>query len=299
MGVFAQSIIIGTQGKPYLLSFVSPETATPQKIDQNWPCVSKLGVVAFNGGVYYPTTVGLAFVGDSGAVLVTEQYYSQRDWVSVKPETFVAGYFDNRYYAAYTVNDVTQIVVISDKEGVTTINSPASTLFPDRETGYIYLAFGNYIAMLHAPDGVTTEFSWTSKEFIVPDPVNLGAAKMDFANRIDPDALQALKDANAAAVISNAGILGSLTGLPGFTPVGELAVNTTGLIDMLDTDLAAFVTFTLLVDNVPYFQKVVTDNKVFRLPTGKKYDRYAVRLSGTTPVTSVILGDTPLTLKRV
>lgn len=299
MGVFAQSIIIGTQGKPYLLSFVSPETATPQKIDQNWPCVSKLGVVAFNGGVYYPTTVGLAFVGDGGAVLVTEQYYSQREWVTVNPDSFVAGYFDNRYYAAYTKNEVTQILVISDKEGVTTVNSPASTLFPDRESGSIYLAFGNFIALLHAPDGITTEFSWTSKEFIVPDPVNLGAAKIDFSNTVDPEALQALKDANAAAVISNSSMLGDLTGLPGFTPVSALEVNASGLTSMLDTDLAPFVTFTLLVDNAPYFQKVVTDTKVFRLPTGRKYDRYAIRLSGTTPVTSVVVGDTPITLKRV
>jgi hypothetical protein len=299
MGVFGQSVIIGTKGKPYLISFVSPETATPQKIDQNWPCLSKRGVIGFNGGVYYPTSVGLAFVGVDGAVLVTEKFYAQRDWSKQHPETFIAGYYDNRYYAVRTIEGVSTILIVSDKDGVSTLNTPATALFSDRENGELFICNGNVIEQLNSDGSQAVEFSWTSKEFTTPEPVNLGAAKIDFDLNISSTDVEAIEAANEAILIANALLLDTLVGLPGYSEVGIFEVNYQGLTSPTSILSAYFVTFTLLVNNELYYQKRIVSGDVFRLPAGKKYDRYAIRLSGTAPVTSVVIGDTPWSLKQV
>ena len=299
MGVFGQSVIIGTKGRPYLLSFVSPETATPQKLDQHWPCLAKRGLISYNGGVYYPTTVGLAFIGASTAVLVTDKYYSQQDWIKTNPSSFIAGHFDNKYYAIYNARTVNKILVITDQLGVSEINFPFTAVYSDRGSGNIYFSAANIIYQMYGDLSNTLEYSWTSKEFIAPNPVNLGAAKVDFSTDVDLTQIQQITEQNELILLENSANLGTLSGAVSADALLSHEVNYTGLTSLLPIDSLYYVTFTLLVDNKPVFSKLLSSTDVFRLPSGKKYDHYAVRLSGTAPVSSVLIGETPLSLKQV
>lgn len=300
LSISGQSAIIGTAGKPYILTFSDPESATPQKLDNNWPCLAKLGMISFNAGVYYPTNLGLAFIGSGGTRIVTEELYAQRNWDMVNPRTFKAAAYDNRYYATYEKEGATSILVISESQGIVQVTIPAQAMFTDRETGEVYIAQDKKIQQLNTLSEGNLEYSWTSKIFIMPEPTNLGAARLDFNKRLTSKDLTIIKDLNA--LISATNILAvagpSDAGSVGFYDTLTMDVADSELLEMMDVTTANYCAFALLVDGETAYQTVVDTTNAFRLPSGFKYDNFAIRLSGTAQVTSATVASTAAELKR-
>lgn len=301
ISISGQSVVVGTTGTPYIITFSDPISATPQKLDQNWPCLSKQGMVAFSEGVYYPTILGLVYIGASGANLVTKSMYAQRDWEKVNPRTFKGGYYDGSYYAVYDVENTQRIIIISETYGVVQINTPADAIYTDRQTGEVYVARDKRISQLNASAEGALEYTWTSKIYILPEPLNLGAAKLDFDSAIDGATLALLNALNLEIIASNNLIIAgtNLEGTVGFDELTKLAVADYVLTDLFDVTLANYCAFTLVVDGVPVYETIVLDNKAFRLPSGFKYDNFSVRLSGTARVTAAVIASTSMALKTI
>lgn len=300
ISISGQSAIIGTTGKPYVLTFSDPLSATPQKLDNNWPCLSKLGMISFNAGVYYPTNLGLAYIGSGGMRIVTEELYAQRNWDKVNPRTFKAAAYDNRYYATYEKEGATSILVISEAQGVVQINVPAESMFTDRETGEVYIAQGKKIQQLNALSEGNLEYSWTSRVFILPDPTNLGIARLDFNKTLTSGDLTVIKNLNALIATTNGIAFAgpSTAGTVGFYDVMETSLLESDLLEMIDQTTANYCAFALIVDGETVYQTVVDTTQAFRLPSGSKYDNFAIRLSGTAQVTSAVVASTATELKR-
>ncbi len=300
ISISGQSAIIGTEGKPYVLTFSDPISATPQKLDNNWPCLSKLGMIAFNAGVYYPTNLGLAYIGSGGTRIVTEALYAQRNWDLVNPRTFKAAAYDNRYYAIYENQNTTSILVISEAQGIVQITVAAEAVFTDRETGEIYIAQDKKIQQLNSLSEGNLEYSWTSKVFTLADPTNLGVAKLDFNKRLTSLDLEAIAALNALILENNTSalVLGGDFGSVAFNDMLAVEVAEGDLVPLIDASLANYCVFALIVDGKTVYQTVVDDTEAFRLPSGFKYDNFAVRLSGTAEVTSVVVATTASELKR-
>ena len=301
ISISGQSAIIGTTGEPYALTFTDPLTATPQKLDQNWPCLSKRGMVGFSDGVYYPSVLGLVLVSASGPVLVTKTLYAQRDWAATKPETFKAGFYDGQYYALYTKDNATRIIIISETYGVSQLNISADAIFTDRQTGEVYVAKDKKIDQLNAATEGALDYTWTSKTYILPEPINLGAAKLDFNTSSNAVNIELINAANAGIKAQNDAIIAgdSLDGSIAVNDVLELAVADSNLIDFVNTDGAEYCSFTLIVDEKPIYTTNVPDNRAFRLPSGIKYDNFAIRISGTAKVTAILTASTMTLLKAV
>lgn len=300
LSISGQSAIIGTAGKPYILTFSDPESATPQKLDNNWPCLSKLGMISFNAGVYYPTNLGLAYIGSGGTRIVTEELYAQRNWDLVNPRTFKAAAYDNRYYATYEKEGATSILVISEVQGIVQVTIPAQAMFTDRETGEIYIAQDKKIQQLNTLSEGNLEYSWTSKVFILPEPTNLGAARLDFNKRLSSKALATIKDLNALISATNIAAIAATSdaGTVGFYDTLTTDVTDSDLLELMDVTTANYCAFALLVDGETVYQTVVDTTRAFRLPSGFKYDNFAIRLSGTAQVTSATMATTASELKR-
>ena len=300
ISISGQSAIIGTTGKPYVLTFSDPLSATPQKLDNNWPCLSKLGMISFNAGVYYPTNLGLAYIGSGGMRIVTEELYAQRDWDKVNPRTFKAAAYDNRYYATYEKEGATSVLVISELQGIVQINVPAESMFTDRETGEVYIAQGKKIQQLNALSEGNLEYSWTSRVFILPDPTNLGIARLDFNKTLTSGDLTVISNLNALITAANEAAIawGSEIGSVAFYDVMETELLGSEIQELMDATTANYCAFALLVDGETVYQTVVDTTQAFRLPSGFKYDNFAIRLSGTAQVTSATVASTATELKR-
>lgn len=301
LAVFGQSVFVGTEGKPYIVTFSDPASAVPRKMDENWPCLSKNGIVTFGGGVYFPTNVGLAFVGTSGASLVTKDLYAQKDWEKLMPETFDAAHYNGRYMASRTLaNGNKSIVIISAEENVTEYNYAPTAIFTDRENGQVYIAGDGNILQLNDQTADLLPYSWTSKEIRIPDPLNLGAVKLDFTTELSDETASTVNDANEAVLAANALLLpNSLGGEVNAEAVNVREVNYDSLAPLVAIGEVYYVSFTLWGDGELIYSREVLNENMFRLPAGKKYGTVEIRLSGTAPVQSIVFGDTPYSLKQV
>jgi hypothetical protein len=301
IGISGQSAIVGTEGKPYVLTFSDPISATPQKLDENWPCLAKEGIVAFNGGVYYPTTIGLAFVGSAGMRIVTKDLYAQRDWDKIKPRSFKAGFYDSAYYAIYDTGALPKILIISEEFGIVVVTVTAESIYTDRQTGELYVAYNKNISQLNSLSEGTLEYTWTSRTNLLPEPINLGVARLDFKANLSAESLSVILALNEAIEAANAAILATdaFEGTVAADDMMTYEVCGDSLQFSIDTSLANYCAFALIVDGVSVYQTVVEDTRMFRLPGGFKYDNFAIRLSGTAQVTSCAVATTAAALKTV
>jgi hypothetical protein len=303
LGVFGQTVVATTDGRPYTITFTDPAAATPQKLDKNWPCSTKRGMTVFNEGVFYPTNLGLVYIGAMGANLVSEQYYAQRDWAALVPSSFIAAHYDDRYYAAYNDGVNSKIMVFSKDEGISFLNLQPTAMHTDRKDGEVYMASNGYVQKLNSSVGLFMPYSWKSKEFVEANPVNLGACKVDFTGAVSPAVEEAIATQNAAIVAKNVVILANPLGTLGAmnnAAVNEYKAGGSLLFDTLSAGVDGYyVSISLYVNGVLSFTKKVTDTTVWRFPAGKKYDSYAIGITGTAPVKSVIVAGTPMELKSV
>jgi hypothetical protein len=299
LGVFGQTTVVCTSGRPCVATGVTPETTTLEKLDYQWPCLAKRGIVVANGGVYYPTSLGLAFIDANGPRLVTEPFYAQRDWNLLSPSTFVGASYDGDYYAKYTASGSTYVLVISDKNGVSTLNLQPDTIYTDPGTGSLYAVYNQNIYLLNGNTGVYGTFSWQSKELYLPLFVSLGAARIEADFGVTAAQAAAIAAYNTAVTASNALMISSgLTGGPiGAAYVGLYAVAGSALQSQISSNRT--LTFTLYVDQAVYYSRTVTSNSNFRLPSGKKYNNFSISVAGNAPVEAIVVADTMEGLKVV
>jgi hypothetical protein len=302
LGVFGQTVVVTTDGHPYTITFTDPAAATPQKLDKDWACLSARGIEVFNEGVFYPTNLGLVYIGSMGANLISEQYFSQRDWEKLNPSTFVSCHYDDRYYAAYDDGIAPKVMVFSKSEGITYLNLQPTAMITDRQDGQAYMSSNGYVAKLNANVGLFMPYSWKSKEFVESNPVNLGACKVDFTGAVSPAVEEAIAAQNAIIVAKNVVILANPLGTLGAmnnAPLNEYKVAGSLLWDTLSAGVDGYyLSVSLYANGVLQFTKKVTDNHVWRFPAGLKYDNYSIGITGTAPVKAVVIGGTPMELKQ-
>lgn len=302
LGVFGQTVVVGTEGRPFTITFTDPAAATAQKVDENWPCLTKRGIVTYEGGVYFPTTLGLAYIGVSGAQLISKQFFAQRDWMALNPSSFVAAHYDNRYYAYYDDGISPRVLTFSGDTGISHIGVVPTAMYTDRKSGEIFIAQGGLIKQLNAPTGLYLEYDWKSKEFVSPNPINLGACKVDFVGAVTESDAALIEAANALITSANAVLLLSSLGSRGVinrSLQDAFAINGSDLADFnTPASNAFYVSISLYANGELVFVKEVANGKVWRFPAGLKYDNYSIGISGTAPIKAVVLGGTPLSLKE-
>jgi hypothetical protein len=172
LGVFGTNLIAVTKGNPYVITGISPDAMSSQKMDLQQSCVSKRSIVSMGYGVVYASPDGLVLVSDT-ASLLTIKNYSKREWQEFNPETITACQYEGRYYAFKSTgggiivepNDVAALI--------TQHNLTVSAVFNDLQRDGLYLAGdGNISRWDDAVDGTYLSYQWKSKVFETPHQTN-------------------------------------------------------------------------------------------------------------------------------
>lgn len=299
-GVFGTNIGVATAGQPYLVTGSEPGQMTMDSFDAGYPCLSARGVATTLTGVVYSSAAGLVQIDTSGANLLTADLYSLEQWGDLVPSTAVGAHASGVLYYLFTPagEDPTMLVF---GENHTTAVIPGTALYADKQDGVLYYVVGDSIYAFDQPSVAFLTQDWMSKEYLLPEPVTMTAAKVYFGSTISEGELAALQAAYDAVIAANTAILAAGTG------GGELnasalnvyEVNGSALETPTDPSNAVnAVSFSLYVDGEFKYSVVVTDNKVFRLPSGYKSTRFAIRMSSTCRITAVELAENPMELKR-
>lgn len=177
LGLYGTNLVAVTKGNPYIITGISPDAMSSQKMDLQQACVSKRSIVSMGYGVVYASPDGLVIVNESANVL-TSPIYSKREWTPFHPETITACQYEGRYYAFKPAGGG----LIVDPDGgnpiVTEHNLTVTAAFNDLQRDGLYLAGDGNISRWDDHASTYLTYTWKSKIFETPKQMNFAWAQV-------------------------------------------------------------------------------------------------------------------------
>lgn len=280
------SAIILTDGFPHVATATVPEAASISKIPGEMlaPCVSKRGVVDTGSGALYPSHDGLYLATPGGVVNLTATLFTLAEWQTMMPATFKAAFFDGMYLAEHQTSTTNRILMINIKEpdSITECDETADAIYSNPWDGHLYIGKANKIFQWDADNTNRYVAVWKSKEHQLGRPQNLSVAQVH-ANYDE------LVEVNNDILNANTALLADVANVNGEIACAEVGVYEVAASAILPVPVqtAGYVQFTLIRDGVSVFSKLVTSSAPFRLPPGKKSDRYTAQIASSVGVHSI------------
>lgn len=303
-GSVGTTIVVATEGTPYTLAGVDPATmgGGMAKVEQMWPCTSKRSIASLGFGIAFAAPQGLALIGPQGAEIVTRDLATQREWAALRPETFVAAVMDGRYHFSYSPEDGRSYVLTIDKTEPASMydaNYAVDELWTDPLSGQMYMLREGQLEAWEGDVGQRDLFDWWSKEFVLPRPVNLGAAKIDADFTMTEAESVAAGQAGYQVVAANQDLIddGQTFGAIGENILGVLPIGGDEMGDVPNSSFEA-LQFILYVDNRLKYSRQIHNSAAFKLPAGYKTDNFSVRVSGNVAVNAIVLAESMDGLRR-
>jgi hypothetical protein len=183
LGVFEQTIVMLTQGTPYLIPATDPQSASMQQLDWPYACASRPSIVSVPGGVIYAAADGLCYVGSTGPAVLTNGFFDAKTWRAMfKPESMHAVFYDGKYIAFYD-NGTEQACLVFDprdeRKPFVKLSIYCTAAWVERNTATLYMVRSN---VLHEWEtGAPLTARWRGKRTRLPHPMNFvwGQLKSD------------------------------------------------------------------------------------------------------------------------
>lgn len=322
VSVYNNTIIVATTSHPYYGDGMSPAAVTLQKIESIDPCVSRRSMATTTGGVFYASPQGIIRATDAGTTLVTYQLFTREEWQLYFSPTQVQAVPYGLQYIAFD-STATGFIYSPAEElaPLTTLDrfTNVQTIQIDAYSGDVYIVQGNQVRLWDPPTSTPYSYTWTSKEFDLPKPVNFGAMRLKFAGTPLTVPLSALADYtnfnNARythpplAPINSYPINGArkvtLTPPNSLDPQNRGSINGSTLYPVSALqNLNGGVTVNIYARDLAQewnlvFNWSVTSERIFRLPAGLKSDGWQIQLIGNVSVYSIALAETGKELEQV
>lgn len=232
LGAFGQSIAVMTTGNPYVVTGVAPDAMVMERLEVNFPCLTKRGIVDLGYSVAYPAPDGLVTISAAGAQLVSRKLISRDDWLTMDPANFVSSQYEGRYMAAYSFVDrmgTRQVgTIIIDLTGeqpfISRLDDHADFMFYEIGEGKLFLLKGGVVTEFDALSRPFMSLTWRSKQFVHSGHVNYGALFVeaeDVSNLGDPNATPKIDISDASVLkatfpTTDSGSAGGFTSQAGF-----------------------------------------------------------------------------------
>jgi hypothetical protein len=304
------SVLLATQGTPYIFSGNHPSVMASVKLPSVEPCAAKRSCKDIGVGVVYATENGFMLSSPAGAAMASTDYFSRDEWQLLNPSSMQFCKYDEKLFIFYRKIDGTKGGYVLDKQKnqLSSISLAVDYAYVDPQNAKLYILQDGEIKQWDGDPYQILSYTWRSRRFVVPRPVNLGAGQVDadFAAVNDTTntnaALQVYKAENATIFAANADLRGSFnshmlneTGDAniGYTLDGSL------LFDLAANVIDQFVSFRLYVNGSLKFVKTISSRQPFRLPSGYKSDDIAVEIAGSVEVDYVKLAETMKELQTV
>lgn len=187
LGAFGNTIIVATEGTPYIVSGTHPSNMIMNKLELNLPCINSRGVVDLGYSVAYPSHDGLVIVDTSGARVISDTVMTRDQWKQLGPGSLVASQAGGRYFASYAFVDKNSVPrkgsFMMDLTGefpyLITTSHKTEACFYDIATGALFILKGTTVYEWDNPTAMPEYFNWKSKEFVMPAPTNFGAFMLE------------------------------------------------------------------------------------------------------------------------
>lgn len=300
LAVFGSEVLVATLGNPYVANGTDPASMSMDKTNAAYPCLSKRGIVPVGNGALYPTKQGMAFVGDGGFKIFTEDHYTKDEWEPLNPSSMFSEFANGRIYIGYTDTNGKPGILVFDNGDETTMDVACSELYSDVATGNLYIGDSTGVRLWDSINSNPLGMTWRSRDFTVATPVNLGAAKIEYEQVMSDADIAAMVAEYAAVVAANNALItaGDIGGEVNGETLNTITLNGSTLAAIPPSAPNNAVSFTLYLGKRVVFSRVVTSTKAFRLPSGIKYDSFSVEVTTQNKVRSILVGETIESLKQ-
>lgn len=177
LGVFGQSLFVGTLGNPYIISGSDSASMSAQKLDANQACASRRSIVAVDGGVLYASPDGICFASNGGVQNVTENLFSREDWQKLDPRSIVAAFFEGVYYFWYQGNAGGCYALDTNAKKLGRVDMAATCVFSDILTDAVFYVQGGNIKRAFSTSRRVGQ--WTSGIAVMPKQTALAWLQVD------------------------------------------------------------------------------------------------------------------------
>ena len=299
LGWFGSTGVALTDSNVYLL-LGTPEAMEVMKLDGNYPCLSKRGIlgnIGREGGVLFPSEEGWALVSQNGVKTVSKTFIDPTTWRDeFRPANIHAHFYEEKVFAFHAEG---AYVIDFYNERFTTLN-----VYPDaghlaKGTGRFYFIKDNEdsdISDDHAIyqwEGDPNDFmqyTWKSKKFILDHTTAFTVARVIRSEAELSSIEDAISD-NAAILAANLAAMatGDIGDAIDADVVDGDEIHADDLEPVLDLDISADISFKLYGDGTLLHTETVQDDEPFRLPDGVLYKKMEYELIGYVPVQEVAL----------
>jgi hypothetical protein len=290
MGVYGQTLVVCTTYSTYLITGSTPGAMTQEKLSIFEPCVSKKSIASDQYGVLYASPNGIVAVAPGSADVVTRPLFTRDEWSAYLPTSMVGAIYQNMYIVFYEAGNIKAALVITRGDTPPLINLAveASAIFIERTTANVYAvnSTDNKIYQLDADPINNLFFEWKSKKFVMTEPTNFGALKLQ-ADWTYIDSVAAYNAYVAEIVAANQAIWAAGTQLQ--SQVASQVVNTIAVNGSILTDIpfAAEVRNVQVIvnaDDAQLFAAGITNQEPVRMPAANKNYVYEIKLTGNAPI---------------
>jgi hypothetical protein len=179
LGVFGQSVLVLTTGRPLLVSGSSPDSLDQMPLEIPQACIAPRSVASMGSGVAWASNDGLCWYGAGGARILTSGLLTREQWLALRPDTLIASFYEGLYFASYDDGSGRKSFMIDpmNPTGLYFLDAGFTALHFDELQDQLYVLNGTNVQRW---DGGATFMTVTarSKEFRAPAAVNFGAAEV-------------------------------------------------------------------------------------------------------------------------
>lgn len=285
------TLIVGTNGSPYTVSGIDPQSLSVLQESSPFPCVSKRSMVVLEGRVAYASPQGL--VGASGPGnfgIITRNVFTEEEWTPLFPQTFFAANYRGRYVTTYCGINGCQMLIFDPSEfaSAVTANVKGLVLYGEQATGRLYLTIDNVVHEWDADRGRRLAGEFMSKEFVFPMACNIAVARIEADFAMSPEDAAALIAVRNGVLASNQAILTSLITRG---PLNTSALNARRLggsrTQMVPTLSLDECQFQIITDGVVRDTRDIASSDWIRLRGGYTSDNMTIRIAGNVTVKAV------------
>lgn len=177
LGVAGNTLTIGTNNRPYILSGFSPEGMQPTKITTPYAATSERGVAELDGVVYFISNNGIVSVRGQSPELWTKAVIGDEYWKALNPSTMRMIAQNARLYVFHD----TGFLMFDLSGGQFDLTESAQVVQayhvdPATDEVFVSIAGGNGILPYGA--GALRTLIYRSKDFISPRPTKMAAFRV-------------------------------------------------------------------------------------------------------------------------
>lgn len=324
LDIYNNMLTVLTKGYPYFFAGSRPENMTPVKAQSAEPCLSKASIASTLQGVMYASTNGLILFNEGGPSVVSRAIMSVEEWDSYSPASMRGAKYGEEYLGFYSSDRAIRFAPAEEFGVFVEIDlfDQIDDVVTDHTSGDLWLVRNNEVYEWEPPSGTPLYYSWTSKVFDFTRPINFGAMV------VKAEGLTIEQNAAQTALLAAYNVARFTADPPdalnpiNFTPLNGKRTTTVSVgtspdgIDeitqnkyplggtpLYDTEFYLSVQTQVNITVYAKGEAILTidadPNRLYRLPSGFKSDRWQFKFVGNSNVYSFAIAETPKELQNV